>query len=707
MFRSISPQLLLVVSFICTPCLAEQPELSLLHEQLKTARQLGDIDKADQLAVRYLELATKQTDRIELGKAYFNLGRNAMERNTYPAAKEHLKQAISLFKGTDQRKLLADAVRQLGLTFRYQSDYATALEYLYQAMQIYQTLQDQSAIASAYNSIGIVLEKMGQYEEALKAHQQALNLHYQLGDSSSIASAIYNLGDLNRVLGDNTKALQYFLQSLELDIASGNVRNIAYSHNKLGYLYSDIGEFYKAAVHTQQALALFEQIGAPRDTDWARTVAAKLAMEQGEYLQAQQLLDGVIERAIQQQYNSLLVDAYKMASELAIRKGDDTQALSYIAAGITQAQKNNERADEAQLQKMRVEVFIRQDEVRDALTALLQQKQLEDDIFGSKRADTIAAIQAQTDFIRQQHQIENLQQQQILQQALLQKQNWSRNFWTLGLVASFVLMLLLYRRYLLRRQNQHLEQQVAARTLELKQANTELERANQQLEMISLTDKLTGLHNRHFLESHIESDLEQCRRVMQDWQSGKIAKPENADLAVFLIDLDNFKRLNDRYGHNVGDDVLKQLRHTMQQVFRHSDYLVRWGGEEFVVVARCINRDQAGSLAQRFVTAVQQIQLNTAINQPLNITCSVGYACYPLLPCDPHNHWKILLKLADICLYAAKFSGRNGWVGVQEYAAELVLSSTAVSAAQLERWHKERLLQLNHSFSDQLRWHTS
>lgn len=701
MIRLFFPVFISIISSL--PAFAAPTDFSLLREQMSEARKHGDLDKADRLARDYLALASAQQDPQELGLAHHHLGNNAIERNNYPVAKQHLEQAISLLKQKGQTKALADALRRLGMTYRYQSNYAKALENVYQAMQIYQALQDQFAIASTYSSIGTILEKMGQYEEALQAHQQSLDLHYQLKDEGSISSAIYNLGELNRTLGDTDKALHYFLQALQMDIASGDKRNIAYSHNKLSYLYSDLGDFDKAKLHVTQALALFEQIGARRDTDWARTVVAKLAMEQGDYAKAQQLLDDVIERALQHSYKSLLVDAYKMAAELALKKADDVAALQYIEAGIELTKQTHERADEAQLQQMRVDAYIRQDSVRDALNALLQQKQLQDTIFNSKRAASIAAIQAQTEYTRQQHQIELLQNEQALQQARLAQDRLTRNFWFFGLIAAFILIISLYRRYIQLQQNRRLALEVSARTQELEQKNAELSQAYQQLEVISLTDKLTGLYNRHFLESHIDTELEQVRRLQQDWQNGKTSQPEPAELAVFLIDLDHFKALNDNYGHHAGDEVLQQFKLKMQQVFRQSDYLVRWGGEEFVVVVRHISRVEVSLLARRFVEAVQQTPFNLTGFRPVHISCSLGYVCYPL-PLGPYQqHWHNLLKLADLCLYAAKYSGRNGWVGLENLATGLQLQSAAITAVQMQLWHDQGLLQLQHSFSS-LNW---
>ncbi len=331
----------------------------------------------------------------------------------------------------------------------------------------------------------------------------------------------------------------------------------------------------------------------------------------------------------------------------------------------------------------------------------------------AKRAAAIAAIQAQTDYTHQQYQIERLQHEKDLQLVRLEQQKLTRNLWIYGLLASFVLLLSLYRRYLQHRQNLALEHEVSVRTAELQQKNAELELAYQQLETISLTDKLTGLANRHFLESHIDNELELCRRQWHDWQLSQnrapeagvpCSKPGHSELAVFLIDLDHFKQLNDVYGHHAGDEVLQQVKARMQRVFRQTDFLVRWGGEEFVVVARQINRAEASQLAARFVSQVAQTPFMLNAQQPLAVTCSVGYACYPIpLERDPGRHFETLLKIADCCLYAAKASGRNGWAGLIEISPQLPLLPAHLCAEKLQSWQQQGLVQLQHSFAT-LQW---
>ena len=206
-----------------------------------------------------------------------------------------------------------------------------------------------------------------------------------------------------------------------------------------------------------------------------------------------------------------------------------------------------------------------------------------------------------------------------------------------------------------------LEAQIQERTQQLQQKNIELIDAYKKAEQNSFTDKLTGLNNRWFLERHIEMDLLQSARMHKDLSH----PPENADIVVFIIDIDDFKTVNDTYGHQSGDEVLQELSARLKTVFRESDYLIRWGGEEFIGVARFVNHNDASLLAERVLSCVvdSPFRLNTDVQTKLS--CSLGFACYPAhIELDVKTTWQTTLSLADACLYAAKYSGKNTWVGV-------------------------------------------
>lgn len=186
-----------------------------------------------------------------------------------------------------------------------------------------------------------------------------------------------------------------------------------------------------------------------------------------------------------------------------------------------------------------------------------------------------------------------------------------------------------------------------------------------QVEEMSLTDSLTGLRNRRFLLQHVETDVALSLRRYDEWHKHPdYPLPEDADLIFMLIDIDDFKSVNDTYGHAAGDQVLEQMRERLQTVFRESDYLIRWGGEEFLVVARGANRADAETVSERVRAAVADRDFTLADGLRLAKTCSIGFACLPFLPAHPHLlSWAQVVELADKALYLAKDGGRDAWAG--------------------------------------------
>lgn len=231
------------------------------------------------------------------------------------------------------------------------------------------------------------------------------------------------------------------------------------------------------------------------------------------------------------------------------------------------------------------------------------------------------------------------------------------------LLAAFLLVLLaaLVVRLRLRQlaaRRQALEQLVEQRTQALAQANAQLEQA-------SLTDPLTGLANRRYLLRQIQADLAQCRRSYR----APAAPGLQRDILFLLVDIDHFKAINDRYGHAAGDCVLRQFAHLLSEAVRESDYAVRWGGEEFLVVARQADAAQAHVLAERIVSAAREREFQLDSGERLQCTCSVGAAALPFLPGDPEAlDWAQVVDLADAAVYAAKRRGRDGWVVLEPAA---------------------------------------
>jgi diguanylate cyclase (GGDEF)-like protein len=207
-----------------------------------------------------------------------------------------------------------------------------------------------------------------------------------------------------------------------------------------------------------------------------------------------------------------------------------------------------------------------------------------------------------------------------------------------------------------------LEHLVQQRTGELARKNEALSHAYAALENLSVTDPLTGLQNRRFVEKKLPDDL---NLVLRRFETAENRSPVNASMIFFLIDLDYFKLVNDRHGHAAGDHVLIEVRRRLQQVFRDSDYLVRWGGEEFLAIARDTNAAGASEVARRIHSVVADTDIILEDGNQIRQTCSIGYAAFPFFENQPRLlTWQQVLKLADIGLYSAKHGGRAAWVGL-------------------------------------------
>ena len=217
------------------------------------------------------------------------------------------------------------------------------------------------------------------------------------------------------------------------------------------------------------------------------------------------------------------------------------------------------------------------------------------------------------------------------------------------------------------RQRAQLEELVDARTRELAERNDELESLNHQLRESSLTDSLTGLKNRRFLTEFIEGEVEYARRQAKEQVSGEMAEALDIApaLSFMMVDLDGFKQINDQYGHAAGDAALLQVRDVLQQCSRKSDTIIRWGGDEFLIVSRNTSNRAAEKLAERVRIGLAEHQYQLGNGRVGQLTGSIGFAVYPFSPLKPDLvSWDQVAHIADQCTYIAKENGRNAWVGI-------------------------------------------
>ncbi len=207
----------------------------------------------------------------------------------------------------------------------------------------------------------------------------------------------------------------------------------------------------------------------------------------------------------------------------------------------------------------------------------------------------------------------------------------------------------------MRRKARELERAVDERT-------RELQNLAEQLKELSLNDPLTGLRNRRFLYETMTDRVESVARRRARMAAGDDER-RNLDenvIGVFLLDLDHFKEVNDTLGHDAGDLMLKALAETLKDIVRTDDVVVRWGGEEFLIVLPITNRNFLRSFANRVLSRVANTEVILPDGTVIKRSCSIGFTSLPF-----YNNTEVemtfdqVIGTADLGMYVAKDEGRN------------------------------------------------
>ena len=184
------------------------------------------------------------------------------------------------------------------------------------------------------------------------------------------------------------------------------------------------------------------------------------------------------------------------------------------------------------------------------------------------------------------------------------------------------------------------QSEIEATNLDLQERNAELQAAKETFEQLSITDGLTKLHNHRFFQDHMTREIKRVKRSEEP-------------RSMRLLEIDDFKRLNDRAGHAAGDELLMGIARIMGEIVRESDLLARYGGEEFVVLMPNTDMMGAYQLAEKIRTAIAETSfiLDDSL-RPSRITVSIGVARYD-------GNRKTFFQQADRALYRGKARGKN------------------------------------------------
>ncbi|MCX9155029.1 diguanylate cyclase [Niveibacterium sp. 24ML] len=552
--------------------------------------------------------------------------------------------------------------------------------------------KDPETEASAYVLRASLLDMSGRVRDAKIWSDKAMPLIAKTKDGSLAYWAHSVAAILAYETGSLASAVTHFQQARQIAEASNDLRRVSQSYlNMLSVLIvmkdwdaalEAIDKGYAAAEKDgQKSLMLlarsYEVIAAEGKGDLARQRAASeasVALAEGSagrvaQIEAALSLADVSLRA--GNYETALAHAQRIAVLAAeiddpAYKADANIFRGLALVGLRKLPEGRRLVDEGFAYYRTVEaktdllIWIQQygdmleraGDVKHALEQVREAQKMENEMVSADRRRVLLELQQKYAADAREKEIALLSRDNALKTAALAQERTSRHLWW-ALAAVFVLATLLALSLFLR----------------VRRANQLLAAKNTDLEYLSAHDPLTGLLNRR----HFTGVLESMATAVPH---RRVGDADDLVRAVFLLDVDRFKRINDTHGHGIGDKVLVSVAHRLRAALRDSETVVRWGGEEFLVLAPAIALGQLDELAVRLLNTVgaEPVDLDGA---KLRVTISLGYA--PLeMPDDPEPaNWEHALHRADQALFLAKRRGRNQAIGVHSIADVAALEADA------------------------------
>jgi diguanylate cyclase (GGDEF)-like protein len=493
----------------------------------------------------------------------------------------------------------------------------------------------------------------GQSEEAVDALHEALAFADRAGNAYRRSTVQYQLSVLHAVLKQGEESLAASLAAYD----DGKAANSAYAMANAKMAESSAMDLLRQPT---RELAAMEQ---------ALAIARKARSEVAESRALVNLADIHLRR---KQFGSALDNA-RQSLALATKIGDTKLAaagkanmgfallgLGRVAEGkhlIDEALADYERtgatADIADLVDEYGRDLERIGDYQSAIALYHREQALKDEIAQETQMRALLEVQEKYEADKRNREISLLNRENHLKTAeLANRELEQRVWWSLaglfGLL--FIVVAVLYRK--------------------LRSTNELLAQKNTELAIQSTRDPLTGLYNRRYFQNFINAeDARPERRRRGD---------DHTVRTLLLIDIDHFKEINDRFGHALGDAALVAVADRLRNALRESDTIVRWGGEEFLVLATT-NTDRVDDLATRILHTISAEPI-TLEGKIIRTTASIGYVPIPLPPGDVTPPWDKAIGLVDMALYMAKVNGRNRAYGVQR-----LVRNDAESLAAMER----------------------
>lgn len=578
--------------------------------QISASRmRMGDNPEAMAGAEQVIAYGKSLKDDVIIAKGMLNKVYVLSAKADIDAAHQLAFEAEKLAMSTNNAALRTQATITAGQTYAEQGNFPQALVKLQHAVDLSRAVRDDPAMpAAALNALAKLYTQMKEYDQASETLEELLAETEKLKSPGRMAMAKNTEYGLAIDSGQPKRALRALLYSLDLERKLGAERMVGVTLVNLSDSYLKEKDYARAAQYALESLRSTERTNDPSTAATARVNLGQAYLAMGRIAEGKQ------------QYE----------------------------AGMARYERENNKPDLQAVLHEYGEALERSGDMAGALSAYHRERELSNELFEKRRQKAMLELQEKYETEKKQRQIELLSRENQLKGAEIDNRRLQQRIWWLlalvfGLAAIMIGML--YRK--------------------VRNANAQLEEKNLELKAQSTLDPLTSLYNRRHFQEFMRG-LKQQDKPRPEVE--KRAEHRN-DLvgALFLLDVDHFKNINDTYGHAAGDAVLRMIAENLRIALRETDMIVRWGGEEFLAFLPASPRHGLDDIARRILTGISSQTIRYQ-GREIAVNVSVGFSPFPLAPGGTPLPWERAVNLVDMALYLAKSHGRNRAYGVRGFA---------------------------------------
>jgi len=592
--------------------------------------KIGDNDEAMKFVKKGEKLAKRYKDNKVLGEIYNLKGMIFFRKGEYKQTIKYFNRSKGIAEKNKDRVRLAGAYNNIGIVYESLDDYDSALEYYNKSLEIKEKIGNKSLISSTLNNIGVVHKIKGEYDKALDFYFRSVRIKEKIGDKQGLASTLSNIGSIYKELENYETALEYAKKSLGYDRGIGNKRGEASTLKNIGGIYRKQKMFDKALEYDLKALKIRNKLGEKSEIASSQMSLGSDYKELGDYDNAlKYFLKALkVKKKLKEKRNSS--EIYYSLGELYLRKQNTSKAFYYLNESQKIAEEIQAKTLLKKLYKSLSLYYENNGNYIISLKYFKKFKSISDEILDVNTRQKIANIQTRHETEKKDREIKLLKQKRTIQKLKLQKEKIFRNRLMIVLVLLTGIVFLVFAGYRIKTE--------ANKTIKLK--NDKLAEAYKKLDKASRIDPLTRLSNRRNFREKLEQEKIRYER-------------NNRKFSIVICDIDNFKSINDNFGHECGDFVLARIASLIKQNLRKQDLAGRWGGEEFVLLLPETEQKGALILSEKIRKTVSKEKFKYD-KQKICLSMTFGIAVF-----DGSITIEETIRKADQAMYRGKRKGKN------------------------------------------------